>query len=353
MFYLWVKKFTLILLFFCLILVGANFILDPYIHYRVPNLHPPYFGSDQRHLNPGLAKNFSYDSVIIGTSMTEQIHIFDIEKMLGWKTLKLSISGATAHEQLQILSKALEKPSLKNVLWGVDVYSFGGETESYRNGKENFPHYLYDSNFLNDFRYLLNIKTLLDEIDIIKKYYLKKDRFYFAIENSFLPRETPKNRNLAKHFLDNTIGTRPRGFFSASHFQESLEKNLFLPIKSNPSVHFHIVFPPYSILAWHTINNQGWLLEALQFRLLVANGIQNLPNASLYDPQSDIQLITQLDHYVDPTHYLPIYNDIILRMIKDHQNTTLKEIKEGNERLHNSLKTIDPLNLIKEHGFDF
>ena len=69
------KKFvrnTLMMTVALLIVCGsAIFAIDPYYHY-----HTPWFGLQatpfqERYCNAGLAEHFDYDSVIIGSSMTE------------------------------------------------------------------------------------------------------------------------------------------------------------------------------------------------------------------------------------------------------------------------------------------
>ena len=78
------KKFvrnTLMMTVALLIVCGsAIFAIDPYYHY-----HTPWFGLQatpfqERYCNAGLAEHFDYDSVIIGSSMTENFRAswFDV-----------------------------------------------------------------------------------------------------------------------------------------------------------------------------------------------------------------------------------------------------------------------------------
>ena len=169
----WSIKAIKTVTFFLLFVIITNFITDPYQHYRKTTIYPAFFGGDQKYLNPGLAKNYIYDAVIIGTSMTENFYVPNANKELNAKFLKLSISGSTAYEQKLILNQAIKTKQVKKVLWGLDIYSLNGKVEQYRNGKKNFPLYLYDDNIFNDYKYLLNKDTLFEFFKILKKYYIK------------------------------------------------------------------------------------------------------------------------------------------------------------------------------------
>lgn len=115
----WVKQSIYSSIICILLVVSINFITDPYQHYRKTTIYPAFLGGDQRYLNPGLAKYYKYNGVIIGTSMTEKFYIPLVDKTFNSSFLKLSISGSTAYEQNLILSKAIQTKQVKKVIWGL------------------------------------------------------------------------------------------------------------------------------------------------------------------------------------------------------------------------------------------
>ena len=81
-----------------------NYIMDPFQIFRK---HDHGFDSNQRYQNVGLINSYlnssdGYNSIIIGTSVTENFIPSEVENLLGWgKVLKLSASGASLFTQKQ------------------------------------------------------------------------------------------------------------------------------------------------------------------------------------------------------------------------------------------------------------
>ena len=127
-----------------------NYIIDPYQQYRVDTFYKvPFY--KERFQNAGFSKNYDYKSLVLGTSMTENFLLSNIEKELNYKdSLKLCIAGGTAREQSISLHTALaNNPNIEDVLWGIDTFAFLGTPEKLKFGKGSFPFYLYDDIVLN------------------------------------------------------------------------------------------------------------------------------------------------------------------------------------------------------------
>ena len=161
---------------------GVNYVVDPLQQYRVETFYPiAYDGDKERYKNAGFAKNFTYDSVVLGTSMTENFIIDEVEEKLNFKkVIKLCVSGGSAKEQSITLGTSINSnKNLKNVLWGLDTFVFVGNPDRLRQGMGTFPFYLYDTNKLNDYQYLLSIDTLKDSGKAIVKPYFKKNEIIY------------------------------------------------------------------------------------------------------------------------------------------------------------------------------
>jgi len=128
------RRFLLTFLGTVVLLLGTaaafNFVVDPFQFFCKPFLYrPAYFAGFQRYQNVGLARNYRYDTVIIGSSVTENFYPSDVNRALHVNALKLSISGSTAHEQALILTQAISNGQVKNVLWGDRAERFLLRTE--------------------------------------------------------------------------------------------------------------------------------------------------------------------------------------------------------------------------------
>ena len=91
-------KCTLIFFLVAMIIIGGFvYVIDPYFHY-----HKPFFSyfklDNQRYQNDGIAKNFDYDAIITGTSMTENFKTSEFDELFNVKSVKMSFSGGSFKE---------------------------------------------------------------------------------------------------------------------------------------------------------------------------------------------------------------------------------------------------------------
>ena len=158
------KKFvrnTLMMTVALLIVCGsAIFAIDPYYHY-----HTPWFGLQatpfqERYCNAGLAEHFDYDSVIIGSSMTENFRASWFDEAFSCKTIKLSYSGARSINTKTIMEKVFEHGGVRNDFFGLDTALLTSAPDFTH---FDIPEYLYDGIGGNDVNYLLNINILFGD----------------------------------------------------------------------------------------------------------------------------------------------------------------------------------------------
>lgn len=226
-----------------------NFIVDPLQFYRAA-WYPPIFIQNQRFQNPGLAKNYNYDTVIIGTSHTENFSPNYIRTHLGWDTLKLSIKGSTAKEQALILQKALDTGQVKNIIWGIELSAFIGDPNRINEQDGTFPEYLYHETPLTHLTYLLSWDTTMLSLDALRgqglhdletlnmwyqKYTFDTNRVQEAWQASALKSEQMRQQT---------------GPVLMEQTTETLQAHLVQIVAQNPNVKFFLFFPP--TLFFHT-----------------------------------------------------------------------------------------------------
>jgi hypothetical protein len=302
-----------------LAVMGGNWLVDPLHFFHRPILHHT-FVDNQRYQNPGLAKNYVYDAVVIGTSHTENFSSKQIQTVLGWKSIPLSISGSTAREQNLVLNKALATGQLKNVLWGIDYTSFHCEPTDFRRGAD-FPMYLYEETPMTAVKYLLSRDTLdfsrralagrgPTDLETLHtwphKYEFSEKRVLEAWKHE---RMFPE-RKAARYRTDGR-----RSIYDA--MAENVETNLIQVVKGNPDVTFHLFFPPYSILTY--INDFAIDEEQFEGRLIfkeeVVRGLADCDNCRIHDFETAFEISHDLDNYKDLWHYGRHINDVIVEAI--------------------------------------
>lgn len=310
----WLSIFG-IFLFVLLAAAGTiNYIIDPYQVYRKASFYKPIFDNDkynERYINPGLARNYEYDSVIIGTSMTENFLASEIDQLLHMRTMNLAISGASAYEENQMLQVAIGTGKVKNVIWGIDVFSFRGSPSRLTYDEASTPLYLYDDNILGHYKYLLSSDTLGMDIDCLKfpaKFNRNFDkRFYWGDKYTFSSTSTI-NEWKKGEFLNEA----ERNDYQIEVLKKSIDYNLIPCIRKNPHTKFYLFFPPYSVLAWSDCREKGILADCLKFKKYIFETTKDFKNVELYDFQDEKDITFNLDNYKDPTHYS---HDISLRII--------------------------------------
>ena len=68
---------------------------DPFFHYHAPNEGGKYIFDNEVYQNPGIARNFDYDSVIVGSSMTRPLSPSEFDEQYACKSVQLPFSGGS------------------------------------------------------------------------------------------------------------------------------------------------------------------------------------------------------------------------------------------------------------------
>jgi hypothetical protein len=298
-----------------IVIASITAIIDPFCHYHMPLLGISV-SMNQSYLNPGLVSHFKYDSLITGTSMTENFRPSYFKKMLGVDAIKVPYSGGTAKNMRIILERALRKnPKLKTVYLGLDLPILKKDHEK---TITPLPDYLYDSNPFSDFKYLLN-KDILIKID---SYFMDGYNILTAIKggvstafdfddySSWNNRFTfSQNATMESYFHEVKTSIQPLSSDnSIKSVQNNLRINIAPLIESHPNTDFVIFFPPYSILYWYSNNveNDLAILE-LSIKTLLS-----YDNVKLFLFQNAHDIVTNLYNYKDYTHYSVDINNYVV-----------------------------------------
>lgn len=294
----------------------TTFVLDPLQFYRKASLLPPVFSTEERYQNPGLAKNYDYDTIIIGTSMTENFLPSVVDKALKGKTMKLSMQGSLADEQRKIAELALKTGKVKRVLWGLDYFAFKTQDAALA---QDFPDYLYDDNWLNDYRYWFNVSVyemMLKDIVRLRTSGANRDLEHLYNWNA-------DGKFGAVHVVNAyRIASRQEQYFGLNEeplevIQRSFETNVLSLAKRYPEVEFIYFYPPYSILrqeVWRRTNEARYRNQ-LEMSVWMFEQLNKLPNTKVYNFQAEADWTFDLDLYKDLSHHTQDVNTWIAESI--------------------------------------
>ncbi len=101
---------------------GLLYIYDPMQIFHKPWGRPITFSKNMRQQAAGIINNYSFDSIILGTSMLENTSSKEASKLFGGKFINISLSGSSFYERSYILKYALRKKNIKTVIYSLDSY---------------------------------------------------------------------------------------------------------------------------------------------------------------------------------------------------------------------------------------
>jgi len=347
-----------ILLFFvfsiaCTSFIGLfNYIIDPFQQYRRSTFYQvPYINS--RYLIAGMAKNFSYDSLIIGTSMAENFQIPEVSDMLSFSNpIKLTVGGGSVFDEATVLNTAIDTGKVKQVLFGLDIFCLRTDPNAYP-----LPGYLYDNNILNDYHYLFNLDTLKRSLtypffQLAFKNHPRMDYMrMFEWQFKTSKQQFSSTKVIKAYQIERTrlsLNFPPK--ISSYQYMKNNFDHLMLPIiKQNRFIHFTILFPPYSILEYKLLIENKHMETYLKIKTYISEQLLLLANVSLFDFQTEETITYNLDNYMDTRHYHQRINHWMLEQMKDDHYRIMDPLRSEIKLRHQAMSYTLPNPRIVEH----
>jgi hypothetical protein len=289
--------------------IGAfNFAVDPLQYYRQATFYPPQFSSNQRYQAPALARTQAFDTAVLGTSHMENARPSVIARTIGGRAVKLAIAGSVIHEQSLLAGLALERGTVRRVVWGIDFNSFaivGRVATEYG----PFPMHLYRGPWAAAGPYLLSWNTLSDSVAALRatapvdldalnawpEYTYGSERVHGDWDFQ-ATRWTPR---LRRHWTDGV----PRW----PALVEGFDAEVLAHARAHPDVRFDLLFLPYTLLEY--ANDFRLDPKRLFQRLVLVETVRelarDLPNVHVWDFGPDLAIAGDESLYKDLTHLHP------------------------------------------------
>ncbi len=302
------------------ILVAVNWWIDPLQFYRRA-AYPPYLSGQKRFQNPGLAKHYDYNAVVIGTSLSENFRAKLIKEKLGFDSINFSMQGASAHEQSLMLQLALQTGKVKNVVWDVQYEYLRGDPKWVANYDGTFPYYFYDNNPFNEIHnYLLNIDTTKSSLKILLKRiglhtYQSQDlemlytwdtkkKFGKASVRKAWERATILRPALRKQSSE----------FALANLNANFDIHFLSLIKKHPEVTFYLYFPPFTPGYYVNLIAVSPVIfeNMLENKKYIFSQVRDLKNVEIYDFQTLPGMILNVENFCDAMHFNPAVSEYII-----------------------------------------
>ena len=320
---------AIVLLSLCALTV---YLVDPFEHYRESAILPLY--DQESYNNPGIARNYDYDTVILGTSMVEMSHPSVVDACFGVSSVKLPMRGSHTAQMGWQLSHVLDTHELSLAILAVDAYSLMGPPDD----MEEIVDYLWNDSLLDDVHYLLNLDVLLVRIprmlrNIGRPTQTKRDDMYQWTDVTFSAQSVFGSFS----FQPQREMTDPD--YRLERSTENIRRHIEAYVAAHPETTFKIYMPPYSVAYWYVMTRGGLSEQQFRSRARVCELLLGYPNVEIYDYSSRLEWITDLDNYFDYSHHSGAISDALMRAMAAGENRVLsvQDMAAGSERIRQAV----------------
>lgn len=337
---------TVLVLLLAMMIAAASLVVlfDPYFHYHAPFSWQTYQLYDQRYQNDGIARNFEYNAIITGTSMTENFSATQCDELFGVNTIKIPYFGASYKEINQAVVRAIDRnPDIKMVVRSFDTYKVF-EDKDHMSYTE-YPEYLYDDNHLNDVKYLLNKDVLIEWIVPAMLGTLRKapsttfDEYANWDSVSVYGKEAVLKGYIRAEEVKPAL---PLTEQDKQTIRDNVYQNMISVAEDNPQIEFYYFIPPYSVVFWDNLNRQGDLVRSIEAQRLAVDMMLEHENIHIYSFATDFETVTDLNMYKDTNHYRGMINDKILGCMADKEYLITKSnVEEHFETVYDFYSSYD------------
>ncbi len=338
-------QFVIIVLVILILFAGTIIYLDPFFHYHKPLEGYFYARPDtiERYQNDGIVRNFDYDSVITGVSVSAGFSTSEFDALFDASSVKIIYSGGTFKEVGEGIDRALRaNPNTKIVMNNLFITKICQEKDHRRSDLTDFPTYLYNDNPFDDIRYVFN-----KDVFFTYCYSMLKNRTNGS-ESGVQSVDTTSyilNPDAERPYSDPEAvygdrkpinGDVPQAEISESEKKNAIEnvtQNIVESAKEHPNTRFIYFVPPCSILYYRDLYENGELLKVFEAEQIAINLMLEQDNIEIYTFNDRHEIIEDLRNYGDSVHYGGWINSFILDSISKGEGRLTKE--NANEYLEN------------------
>ena len=293
------KSFLLYVIFFLGVAAFLVFVTDPFFHYHAPWLGIAPVQSTYQYQTQGVLDHFEYDSILAGSSVVMSMDTGELDQYFGCRTVKAVGNSAPAPLLLSYLERAYQSHEIKNIFYGLDIFSFYNDPDMKVYEKE--VDYIINNNPFDDIKYLLNGSVIGEKIpDMLAATATGYDEglAYAFNQNSKSGPEVV----LADYFSQRNEDNWEKPEYEDMDVTENIRR-LEAMVSRHGETRFCFFMPAYSILWWNRAHEQGMMEEYLEtlgecFQILLP-----YDNVEIYSTNfNNASIIMDLDQYIDLAH---------------------------------------------------
>ena len=362
--------FTIILTSSLLISIGF-YTYDPLQIFHKPWGRDVTFYNNMRQQVQGIVKHYSFDSIILGSSILENTSSKETNQKLGGNFINISLSGSSYYERLFIMNYVFKKKPIKKVIYSLDAGSYIHQQKGYPNYPLSLFDYLYDDTSINDIKAYLTydfLECLLTfstkESCIGKQVSLDRPNAWFNDESNkirygglnkwFEANNSEKIKTVFKNILFKTQQIQVGKTITPTNINEKItnakeyvDTTILNFIKEHPTTNFILVFPPYSRMQyalWAQYNLPYFEIHKSILKYITEES-KKQTNLKVY-AFGDQDFLDDLSNYKDTRHYHVSINSWMITQIKNNIGLlTTKNINHYVKIITHKALTYDIINI--------
>ena len=332
------------------------FVVDPYQVFHRSWLPRVFFYKDnERYQVAGLLKQYlahdnSFDSVIVGSSVSANIAASDMQSTLDWRALNVSMRAASLQERYFVLQQALASPKIRRVL--LEVYASDIQTDTgFVTEQSGFPVYLYSDSWFDKRRYVFNFSVFyhalvlsklngyLDFLPVSVSAWIQPaadgwhegdvDDWNVWITDpghaeEFERFNQPENLARKREALARAREEQHRTAWEwRRDYPFTMQKTCIVDIvRAHPDVQFVIWFAPVSLARYASENAMDTINQQVELRRFLVKSLAALSHVQIYGFDNVLDFTANLHNYMDYSHYT-----------QERQRWVLREMAQGHYRM--------------------
>jgi hypothetical protein len=320
--------------------VGLNFMVDPLQLFRPARLFAAMYSPDTRMQDAGLIRSQDFDTVFMGTSLAIHFRQSDIDRIVGGRSLKLSMTGSNSHEQSFVLAAAMERHPTR-VIWQMDDWIFRDApqidqdiylpADLYHRNAKGVAAYLFSGATARESAWILArsippLEPLVAKLTtgVIFKFPISRVddintlRADFDVTGFYNAQAAVDD---FRRITDPARRARLAEDYNYDAMVKTFESDAISLIEKNPDVKFDIYFAPYSILQFVAQRDASpaTLKIVYDFTAYAFPRLLKFPNVTLHDFRTVKEVTHDLGNYGDVIHHSPAVDLKVLSWLAERK----------------------------------
>ncbi len=278
--------------------------VDPFYRYHEPFFYKKVY-YELYYTAPSLLRNEKYDLLMLGTSMTRNFFLSDINETFDCDAIKFAASGGTTQDLRKFfdVAKDAKKDSLKRVVISLDIYSMNKPDPRYEEAD-----FMYDKGLRQEYRYFFSRKTFSSMFYLIKRAMRpKRARIHQVDRNRMFSTDYDGKPYGLREVLKDTYNNRrihhTQTPYNKPVYENSLSNALLPMIDENPGIQFTIYLPPYHIYTYCMSEQFKEADPLIRQKSEVMKELLKRKNVTLHDFQSDPDYVCTHEFFCDVQHF--------------------------------------------------